>query len=60
LPFRLSQHRHIGIAFDGTPVIVPSGPASTLLRVIAMEPQTVLRALDPRRSRLRATTTATG
>ena len=28
---------------------VPSGPASTLLRVIAREPEAVLRALDPRR-----------
>jgi hypothetical protein len=60
LPFRLSQYRHIGIAFDGASVVVPSGPASTLLRVIAMEPQAVLRARDPRRSRPRATTTATG
>jgi putative transcriptional regulator len=34
---------------------VPSGPASTLLRVIAMEPEAVLRALDPRRARQRAT-----
>jgi len=32
---------------------VPSGPASTLLRVIAMEPEAVLRALDPRRVRQR-------
>jgi DNA-binding transcriptional regulator YiaG len=30
---------------------VPSGPASTLLRVIAAEPEAVLRALDPRRAR---------
>jgi putative transcriptional regulator len=30
---------------------VPSGPASTLLRVIAKEPEAVLRALDPRRAR---------
>jgi putative transcriptional regulator len=28
---------------------VPSGPASTLLRVIASEPDAVMRALDPRR-----------
>ncbi len=27
---------------------VPSGPASTLLRVIASEPDAVMRALDPR------------
>jgi DNA-binding transcriptional regulator YiaG len=33
---------------------VPSGPASTLLRIIAMEPKAVLRALDPRRVRQRA------
>jgi putative transcriptional regulator len=33
---------------------VPSGPASTLLRIIAMEPEAVLRALDPRRARQRA------
>src|SRR6476469_294207 len=26
---------------------IPSGPASTLLRVIAREPEAVLRALDP-------------
>lgn len=39
---------------------VPSGPASTLLRVIAMEPEAVLRALDPRRARQRATTAAAG
>lgn len=37
---------------------VPSGPASTLLRIIAMEPEAVLRALDPRRSRQRAATSA--
>jgi DNA-binding transcriptional regulator YiaG len=37
---------------------VPSGPASTLLRVIAMEPDAVLRALDPRRARQRAATSA--
>ena len=30
---------------------VPSGPASSLLRVIAAEPEAVLRALDPRRAR---------
>ena len=30
---------------------VPSGPASTLLRVIAAEPDAVVRALDPRRGR---------
>jgi putative transcriptional regulator len=30
---------------------VPSGPASTLLRVIAAEPEAVLRALDPGRAR---------
>lgn len=29
---------------------VPSGPASTLLCVIAKEPEAVLRALDPRRA----------
>jgi DNA-binding transcriptional regulator YiaG len=34
---------------------VPSGPASTLLRVIAAEPEAVLRALDPRRARQRET-----
>ena len=28
---------------------VPSGPASTLLRVIASDPEAVTRALDPRR-----------
>ncbi|HUB14604.1 MAG TPA: helix-turn-helix domain-containing protein [Acetobacteraceae bacterium] len=28
---------------------VPSGPASTLLRVIAADPDAVVRALDPRR-----------
>ncbi len=32
---------------------VPSGPASSLLRVIAEEPEAVLRALDPRRARRR-------
>jgi DNA-binding transcriptional regulator YiaG len=30
---------------------VPSGPASSLLRVIAAEPEAVLRALDPRHAR---------
>jgi putative transcriptional regulator len=30
---------------------VPSGPASTLLRVIESDPQAVVRALDPRRVR---------
>jgi DNA-binding transcriptional regulator YiaG len=30
---------------------VPRGPASTLLHVIAREPEAVLRALDPRRAR---------
>ncbi|MGA9865095.1 MAG: helix-turn-helix domain-containing protein [Acetobacteraceae bacterium] len=29
---------------------VPSGPASTLLRVIAADPEAVVRALDPRRA----------
>jgi putative transcriptional regulator len=33
---------------------VPSGPASTLLRVIAAEPEAVIRALDPHRERRRA------
>ena len=33
---------------------VPSGPASTLLRVIAKEPEAVIRALDPHRARRRA------
>ena len=33
---------------------VPSGPASTLLRVIAKEPEAVIRALDPQRARRRA------
>jgi putative transcriptional regulator len=33
---------------------VPSGPASTLLRVIAAEPEAVIRALDPHRARRRA------
>jgi DNA-binding transcriptional regulator YiaG len=33
---------------------VPSGPASTLLRVIAQEPEAVIRALDPHRARRRA------
>jgi putative transcriptional regulator len=37
---------------------VPSGPASTLLRVIAKEPEAVLRALDPRRARRFATEAA--
>jgi hypothetical protein len=60
LPFRLSQHRRVGFAFDEASVIVPSGSASTLLRLIAMEPQAVLRAFDARRSRPRPTTTATG
>ena len=32
---------------------VPSGPASVLLRVIAMEPEAVIRALDPHRARRR-------
>jgi DNA-binding transcriptional regulator YiaG len=32
---------------------VPSGPASTLLRVIAKEPEAVIRALDPHRARRR-------
>lgn len=32
---------------------VPSGPASTLLRVIAAEPEVVIRALDPHRARRR-------
>jgi DNA-binding transcriptional regulator YiaG len=32
---------------------VPSGPASTLLRVIAVEPEAVIRALDPHRARRR-------
>jgi putative transcriptional regulator len=34
---------------------VPSGPASVLLRVIAREPEAVVRALDPRRARKAAT-----
>ncbi len=39
---------------------VPSGPACTLLRVIAAEPEAVLRALDPRRARrLRGVATPT-
>jgi putative transcriptional regulator len=29
---------------------VPSGPAATLLRVIAADPEAVVRALDPRRA----------
>lgn len=29
---------------------VPSGPASTLLRVIASDPEAVMRALDPRQT----------
>ena len=29
---------------------VPSGPAATLLRVIAADPEAVIRALDPRRA----------
>jgi hypothetical protein len=32
---------------------VPSGPASTFLRVIAAEPEAVIRALDPHRARRR-------
>jgi DNA-binding transcriptional regulator YiaG len=39
---------------------VPSGPASTLLRVIAAEPEAVLRALDPRRARQRQRAPASG
>jgi DNA-binding transcriptional regulator YiaG len=39
---------------------VPSGPASTLLRVIAMEPEAVLRALDPRRARQRVAASSEG
>lgn len=38
----------------------PSGPASTLLRVIAREPQAVLRALDPRRARKASKVAASG
>ena len=37
---------------------VPSGPASTLLRIIEREPEAVLRALDRRRARQRAATSA--
>jgi DNA-binding transcriptional regulator YiaG len=33
---------------------VPSGPASTSLRVIAKEPEAVIHALDPNRGRRRA------
>ena len=36
---------------------VPSGPASTLLRVIAAEPEAVIRALDPHRTRRRISAT---
>ena len=39
---------------------VPSGPASTLLRVIAAEPEAVIRALDPHRARRRASVPTPG
>jgi putative transcriptional regulator len=39
---------------------VPSGPASTLLRVIAAEPEAVIRALDPHRAKRRATVPTPG
>jgi putative transcriptional regulator len=39
---------------------VPSGPASTLLRVIAAEPEAVIRALDPHRARRRASVPSPG
>lgn len=39
---------------------VPSGPASTLLRVIAAEPEAVIRALDPNRARRRQSAPAPG
>jgi len=39
---------------------VPSGPASTLLRVIAAEPGAVIRALDPHRARRRKGVAALG
>lgn len=38
----------------------PSGPASTLLRVIAADPEAVMRALDPRRAARRENVPAEG